>query len=106
LKRQLTACLPLQGRINIDLFSFDGVHLLGDTATHSPAPRSAHHAALLVLAGMSLPRPHALPGAPITAPVSAFNCRFKDDFFETLPRSRFDSSIQVFFCPPVISTHR
>jgi len=33
-------------------------------------------AALLVLAGMSLLRPHALPGTPITALASAFNYRF------------------------------
>jgi len=31
---------------------------------------------LLVLAGMSLPRPRALPGTPITALASAFNYRF------------------------------
>jgi hypothetical protein len=62
--------------MDIDIRSFDAVHLLGDSATHSPTPRSARHAALLVLAGMSLPRPHALPGTPITALASAFNCRF------------------------------
>jgi hypothetical protein len=31
------------------------------------------HAALLVIAGISLLRPHALPDTPITAPASAFN---------------------------------
>jgi len=40
---------------------------------HSPAPRSARHAALFVLAHRSALRPHALPGAPITALVSASN---------------------------------
>jgi hypothetical protein len=34
------------------------------------------HAALLVLAGMSLLRPRALPDTPITALASAFNYRF------------------------------
>jgi hypothetical protein len=29
---------------------------------------------------MSLPRPHALLGAPITALASAFNYRFQDNF--------------------------
>jgi hypothetical protein len=62
--------------MDIDIRSFDGVHLLGDSATRSPAPRSPRHAALLVLAGMSLPRPHALPGTPITALASASNYRF------------------------------
>jgi len=41
-----------------------------------PAPRSARHAALLVLAGSSPPRPRALPGTPITALAGASNCRF------------------------------
>jgi hypothetical protein len=62
--------------MDIDIRSLAGVHLLGDSATHSPAPRSPRHAALLVLAGMSLPRPRALPDTPITALASAFNCRF------------------------------
>jgi hypothetical protein len=65
--------------MNIDIFDFDEVHLLGESATHSPAPCSPRHAALLVLAGTSPPRPLALPGTPITALASAFNCRFKDD---------------------------
>jgi hypothetical protein len=62
--------------MDIDIRSFDGVHLLGNSARHSPAPRSPHHAALLVLAGMSLLRPHALPGTPITALASAYYYRF------------------------------
>jgi hypothetical protein len=62
--------------MDIDIGCFDGVHLLGGSAAHSPAPRSPHHAALLVLAGMSLRRPRALPGTPITALASASNCRF------------------------------
>ncbi|MDR1967401.1 MAG: hypothetical protein LBQ32_01735 [Burkholderiaceae bacterium] len=58
--------------MGVDSLHFDDVHLLGDSATHSP-----HHAALLILAGMSLPRPHALPGTPITALASASNYRFQ-----------------------------
>ena len=62
--------------MDIDLRGFDDVHLLGKSATHSPAPRLPRHAALLVLAGMSLLRPRALPGTPITALASASNRRF------------------------------
>jgi hypothetical protein len=62
--------------VDIDLGFFDRVHRLGEIATHSPAPRLPHHAALLVLAGMSLLRPRALPGSPITALASALNYRF------------------------------
>ncbi|MFZ3126182.1 MAG: hypothetical protein WA129_13985, partial [Acidovorax sp.] len=82
----------------------DGVHLLGESAMHPPAPRSGRHAALLLLAGMSPPRRppcraqacrrqaffalsnstlvllepqrSALPGTPITALSGASNCRF------------------------------
>jgi hypothetical protein len=60
----------------IDFFSFDEAHRLGENATHSSAPRSTRHAALLVLAGGSPLRPLALPDAPITALASASNCRF------------------------------
>jgi hypothetical protein len=95
--------------MNIDIRGFDDVHLLGNHATRSPAPRSPRQAALLTLqgaaqpeagpvravqgragargaaaltlAGMSLPRPHALPSTPITALASAFNYRFQDNFF-------------------------
>jgi len=63
--------------MEFDLSGFGHVHLLGEGATHSPAPRSPHHAALLVLAGISPQRPRALPGTPITALASAFNCRFR-----------------------------
>ncbi|MDF1485711.1 hypothetical protein PY257_11065 [Ramlibacter sp. H39-3-26] len=55
----------------------DGVHLLGESAMHPPAPRSARHAALLLLAGNSPPRRRVLPGTPITAPAGASNCRFQ-----------------------------
>ncbi|MDF1486035.1 hypothetical protein PY257_12735 [Ramlibacter sp. H39-3-26] len=38
---------------------FDGVHLVGESAMHLPAPRSPRHAALLLLAGS---KPAASPG--------------------------------------------
>jgi hypothetical protein len=63
--------------MDIDLWNFAEAHYWGESATHSPAPRSARHAALLGLAGGSLPRPRALPGTPITTLASAFNCRFQ-----------------------------
>ncbi len=36
--------------MDTDFRCFAGVHLLGESATHSPAPRSVRHAALLLLA--------------------------------------------------------
>jgi len=72
----LTAYNLQENRVDIDVRDFDHLHLLGESATHSPAPRLTRHAALLVLAGMSLPRPRALPGTPITALASVFNCGF------------------------------
>jgi hypothetical protein len=53
------------------IVAFDAVHPLGEIAMRPP-----RHAALLVLAGSSPPRPPALPGAPITALAGASNCRF------------------------------
>jgi hypothetical protein len=38
---------------------FDGVHLLGESAMHPPAPRSGRHAALLLLAGSMGSKPAA-----------------------------------------------
>jgi len=35
--------------MELDIYRFGNVHLLGGNAMHSPAPRSARHAALLVL---------------------------------------------------------
>jgi len=62
--------------MDIDVCSFDHAHLLGESATQSPAPYSPRHAALLVLAGMNLRRPRALPGTPITVLANASNCHF------------------------------
>jgi hypothetical protein len=62
--------------MEFDIFGFDSDHRLGEYATRLPVPCLPHHAALLVLAGTSLLRPHALPGTSITALARAFNCRF------------------------------
>ena len=62
--------------MNTDIRCFDDPHLLGERATHPPAPRSPRHAALLLLAHKGALRRHALPGTPITALTGAFNCRF------------------------------
>jgi hypothetical protein len=62
--------------MNTMFFAFDKAHFSGDIAMHPPVPRSLRHAALLVLAGISPPRPRVLPGTPITALASASNCRF------------------------------
>ncbi|MDO5691454.1 MAG: hypothetical protein Q4G70_03100 [Pseudomonadota bacterium] len=56
--------------------SFDHTHRLGERAMHPIAPRWPRHAALLVLAGTSLPRPRVLLGTPITARSGASNCHF------------------------------
>jgi hypothetical protein len=73
-KRVAVTWSPLQIATNPHehwVSSIPKVTQIPDNQTVSP-----RHAALLVLAGMSLPRPHALPGTPITALASAFNCRF------------------------------
>ncbi|WP_298214016.1 hypothetical protein [Acidovorax sp.] len=44
-----------------------------ETAMHPPAPHSAHHAALLVLVGMSPLHRRALPGTSIAALAGASN---------------------------------
>jgi hypothetical protein len=61
--------------MNIELCSFDRVHLLGERAMHPPAPPSPRHAALLVVAHASALPPRVLPGTPMTALAGAFNCR-------------------------------
>jgi hypothetical protein len=59
--------------MSVDFPCSDHARLLGSNATHAPAPCSPRHAALLVLAGISLLRSRALPGMPITTLASAFN---------------------------------
>ncbi|MES2944161.1 MAG: hypothetical protein V4772_14930, partial [Pseudomonadota bacterium] len=61
--------------MSIDIFHFDGVHLMGDHATHPMALRLTRHTALLRLVGNSPLRCLALSGTPITAPSGASNCR-------------------------------
>jgi hypothetical protein len=77
LKRQLTAFYLRQSRIGTDFFGSDNPHLMGESATHPIRPSSGALAALLVLAGMSLPRPRVLPAHPMTTCSGAFNYRFK-----------------------------
>ncbi|MDO5691709.1 MAG: hypothetical protein Q4G70_04400 [Pseudomonadota bacterium] len=62
--------------MSTDFHSFDHIHLLSERAMHLIAPRWPCHAALLVLAGTSLPRPRVLPDTPITARSGASNYRF------------------------------
>jgi len=73
----LTACNPQENRVNTDVCGFDYVHLLGESATRLPAPRSTRHAALQILAiPLGIAAVCALPGTPITALASAFNYGF------------------------------
>ena len=76
--------------MDIGFRCFDIVHLLGESATHSPVPRSACHAALLLLAGSSPLRRRALPDTPITALASAFNCRIQVEPFALSLSKGFD----------------
>jgi len=63
--------------MDIDIRGVVRAHLLGDNATHSPAPCSPRHAALQILAiATAIAAVCALPGTPITALASAFNCGF------------------------------
>ncbi|WP_431777754.1 hypothetical protein [Ottowia caeni] len=60
----------------------DHAHLFGrpaaaESATHPIRPPSGTLAALLVLAGTSLPRPHVLPAHPMTTCSGASNCRIQ-----------------------------
>jgi hypothetical protein len=62
--------------MNIDICSFDDVHLLGETLrTRQYRARRAMRRYSSLRADSPL-RPRALPGTPIAALASAFNCRF------------------------------
>jgi len=58
-------------------FRHEHLHHSGDSATHPIGPPWGALAALLLLAGMSPPRRHALPAHPMTAHSGAFNCGFQ-----------------------------
>jgi hypothetical protein len=63
--------------MDIDVYGFAHVHLLGEYATHSPAPCSTRHAALQILAiPLGIAAVCALPGTPITALANASNYGF------------------------------
>jgi MYXO-CTERM domain-containing protein len=62
--------------MGVDFRAFDHLHLLGECATHPIRPPSGALAALLVLAGISLRRPRALPAHPMTTCSGASNCGF------------------------------
>ena len=62
--------------MNIDLCSHDGIHLLGESATHPIEPSCGTLAALLLLAGRSPRRRRALPAHPIAAHSGASNRGF------------------------------
>ncbi len=62
--------------MNADVLIHDNHHLQGDSATHPIAPRYGTLAALLLLAGMSPQRRHALPAHRIAARPGASNCGF------------------------------
>ncbi|HEX5285344.1 MAG TPA: hypothetical protein VFW43_00285 [Polaromonas sp.] len=50
--------------MDIDIFSFDAVHRLSESATHSIEPLAPRPGALLLLAGSSLRRRRAYPDTP------------------------------------------
>ncbi len=62
--------------MDIDFFPYNHLHRLGESATHPIEPRFGALAALLLLAGMSPQRRHALPAHRIAAHSGASNCRF------------------------------
>jgi len=66
-----------ENRVGIEVHGSDYVHLLGEYATHSPAPCSTRHAALQILAiPPGIAAVCALPDTPITALASASNYGF------------------------------
>jgi hypothetical protein len=60
----------------VDVLDHDAAHLLGERATHPIEPPWGALGALLVLAGMSLPRPPAFPAHPMAAHSGVSNCGF------------------------------
>jgi len=62
--------------MNTTFFGFDDRHHLGEPATRPIRPPSTALAALLLLAGISLPRRRALPARPMPTCSGASNCGF------------------------------
>ena len=62
--------------MDADVNDHAAVHQLGESATHPIEPPCGALGALLVLAGMSLPRPRAFPPHPMTAHSGVSNCGF------------------------------
>ena len=62
--------------MNTDFRTHDHARLSGDGATHPIEPRYGTLAALLLLAGTSPQRRHALPAHRIAAHSGASNCGF------------------------------
>lgn len=62
--------------MNAEKSDYDAIHLLGECTTHPIAPPWGALAALLLLAGRSLPRRRALPAHPMTAHSGGSNYRF------------------------------
>ena len=59
--------------MNIDICYFDGVHPLGESATHPIELLATCLGVLLLLEGRSIPRRRAYPDAPPAAHSGAFN---------------------------------
>ena len=59
--------------MNIDICYFDGVHLLGESATYPIELLATRLGVLLLLEGRSIPRRRAYPDAPPAAHSGAFN---------------------------------
>jgi len=71
----LTSYFSNQDRMSTDIFSFEELLHLGESATHPIEPPWGTLATLLLLAGMSLLPRRALPALPMTAHSGAFNYR-------------------------------
>ena len=59
--------------MNVYIYYFDGVHPLGESATHPIELLATRLGMLLLLEGRSIPRRRAYPDAPPAAHSGAFN---------------------------------
>ncbi|HEX5738317.1 MAG TPA: hypothetical protein VFY22_07390 [Hydrogenophaga sp.] len=62
--------------MNTENLGHEGAHHMGESATDPIEPPASALAALLLLAGSSPLRRHALPAPPLTAHSGLSNCRF------------------------------